>query len=160
MQASITPQDVIPPGSTALPDSLTRDLITFVNRLMSSTGRDLFAAMEQAGLSITQVKCLNVLYDAEGPQSLGEVSEHLGLSLPAISRAVDVLVQRGYVKRDEDPRDRRSKLVAVTKRGRATSERLLALRMAGIKTFVEHLEPAEQQALADALSPVIKRMDR
>lgn len=144
----------------AFADALARDLVTFVNRLMSSTGRDLFAAIEKAGLSITQVKCLNVLYDAKGPQSLGDVSDRLGLSLPAISRAVDVLVQRGYVKRDEDPRDRRSKLVVVTKRGRQTSERLLALRVAGIKTFVEDLDPAEQQALAEALSPVVKRMEQ
>ena len=65
----------------------------------------------------------------------------------------------GEVKREEDPRDRRSKLVTVTARGRATSERLLALRMAGIRAFVAELEPAEQAALAHALSPVITRMN-
>lgn len=131
----------------------------FVNHLLASTQHDVFSAIEKAGLSITQVKCLQILYDAEAPQSLGAVSDSLGLSLPAISRAVDALVQRGEVKREEDPRDRRCKLVTVTARGRATADRLLALRRAGIKAFVEGLEPDEQQALASALSPVIRRMN-
>jgi DNA-binding MarR family transcriptional regulator len=73
---------------------------------------------------------------------------------------VDALVRRADVKREEDPRDRRSKLVTVTSRGRATAERLLALRMAGIRAFVEDLEPAHQEALAAALSPVIRKMNR
>ena len=139
---------------------LTRDLGVFVSRLLASTHRDLFAAIEKAGLSITQVKCLQVLYEADGPRSLGAVSEALGLSLPAISRAVDALVRRGDVKREEDPRDRRSKLVTLTARGRSTSERLLALRLAGIRAFVAELEPAEQKALGKALSPVVSRLDR
>jgi DNA-binding MarR family transcriptional regulator len=138
---------------------LSRDLLLFVNRLLATTHRDLFAAIEKAGLSITQVKCLQVLNEADAPQSLGAVSESLGLSLAGTSRAVDALVRRGEVKREEDPRDRRSKLVTVTARGRATSERLLALRMAGIRAFVAELEPAEQAALAHALSPVITRMN-
>ena len=145
--------------SEIAPEALARDLGAFVGRLLSSTHRDLFAAIEKAGLSITQVKCLQVLYDADAPQSLGAVSEGLGLSLPAISRTVDALVRRGDVKREEDPRDRRSKLVTVTARGRQTSERLLALRMAGIRTFVADLEPAEQKALAHALAPVVRRME-
>jgi DNA-binding MarR family transcriptional regulator len=132
----------------------------FVSRLLASTHRDLFAAIEKAGLSITQVKCLQVLYESDGPRSLGAVSEALGLSLPAISRAVDALVRRGDVKREEDPRDRRSKLVTLTPRGRSTSERLLALRMAGIRAFVAELEPAEQEALGKALTPVVSRLDR
>ena len=56
--------------------------------------------------------------------ALGAVADALGLSLPAISRAVDGLVQRGLVKREEDPRDRRSKLVTATAAGARTFERL------------------------------------
>ena len=150
MQASVA-------ATAQTAEELSRDLGVFVNRLLASTHRDLFAAIEKAGLSITQVKCLQVLYEADAPLSLGAVSDSLGLSLPAISRAVDSLVRRGEVKREEDPRDRRSKLLTVTARGRATCERLLALRLAGIRTFVAELEPGEQQALADALSPVLQR---
>ncbi len=138
--------------------ALADDLFALNNRLMASTHRDLFATMEKAGLNITLVKCLGVLTDAEGPVSLGRVSEELGLSPAAISRSVDALVRRGQVKREEDPGDRRSKLVSVTGRGRETYCRLVALRRAGVRKFVDQLEPAEREALAAAVGPVVRRL--
>lgn len=148
----------VPAAPGELTEALAGDVSKFVNRLLTAGHRDLFAAMEKADLSITQVKSLHALAEAEEPISLGAVSDTLGLSLPAISRSVDGLVQRGLVKREEDPRDRRSKLLTATGRGRATYERLTALRLAGIRTVIADLEPEEQQALADALSPVIRRL--
>jgi DNA-binding MarR family transcriptional regulator len=127
--------------------------------LAEALSRDLFAAIEKAGLTITQVKCLKVLCEADGSLSLGAISDELGLSLPALSRAVENLVRRGQVKREEDPRDRRCKLVTVTPRGRATYEQLTALRLVGIKNFVAGLEPAEQEALAAAVGPVVRRLE-
>ncbi len=61
------------------------------------------------------------------------------------------------MSRTEDPRDRRSRLVKVTARGRRTYERLLELRIAGIRTFVDGLEPGEQEALGAALAPLVAR---
>jgi DNA-binding MarR family transcriptional regulator len=161
--SSVKRPDLIPatPEPAALEElteALSGDVAKFVNQLLTAGHRDLFAAMEKAGLSITQVKSLHVLAEAEEPISLGAVSDTLGLSLPAISRCVDALVQRGLAKREEDPRDRRSKLVTATGRGRATYERLTALRLAGIRTVIADLEPEEQRVLADALAPVIRRL--
>jgi DNA-binding MarR family transcriptional regulator len=145
-------------ATETLTEAVSRDLAAFTNRLMTAGHRDLFAAIEKAGLTITQVKCLKELVEADGALSLGAMSDTLGLSLPAISRAVDNLVRRGQVKREEDPRDRRSKLVTVTSRGRATYEQLTALRLVGIKNFVAGLETAEQEALAAAVGPVVRRL--
>jgi DNA-binding MarR family transcriptional regulator len=141
-------------------EALARDLAAFTNRLLRASHRDLFAAIEQAGLTFTQVKVLKALCEADEALSLGALSDTLGLSLAGISRAVDNLVKRGQVKREEDPRDRRCKLVTVTGRGRGTYERLTALRLAGIRTFVAGLEPAEQEGLAEAVGPVVRRLER
>jgi DNA-binding MarR family transcriptional regulator len=156
--SSVKQPDLVPAVTEETTEALTRDVYAFIHRLLSSGHRELFMAIEKAELSITQVKSLQVLAEAEEPMSLGAVSEALGLSLPAISRSVDALVQRGLVKREEDPRDRRSKLVTTTGRGRSTYERLSELRLAGLRTTIAELEPEEQQALADALAPVIRRL--
>ena len=155
-----TTPDAAPRADEELTEVITHDLFAFVNKLLTAGHRELFTAMEKEDLSITQVKSLHALADADGPMALGAVSDLLGLSLPAISRSVDGLVQRGLVKREEDPRDRRSKLVTATGRGRATYERLTALRLAGIRGFVADLEPEQKQALADALAPLIRSLDR
>ena len=131
-----------------------------VRHLLGSTNREFFAALEDAGISFSQLKCLGFLSNAEAPLSLGALSEDLGLSLAAVSRAVDGLVQRGDVKRQEDPSDRRSKLVTVSARGRATYERVLAVRVAGVERFVEGLEPEDLEALGAALGPIVEGLGR
>jgi DNA-binding MarR family transcriptional regulator len=131
-----------------------------MKHLLADKGREFFAALEAAGISFSQVKCLMVLADSSEPLSVKELSDKLGLSLPAVSRAVEGLVQRGEVVREEDARDRRSKLVTVTARGRRTYEQMVEVRMAGVRSFVDELEPAEREALAAAIAPIVRRLER
>jgi MarR family transcriptional regulator for hemolysin len=140
-------------------DALAADLGLLMKHVLSASRRDFFSAVEQAGITFTQMKCLHVLAEAGEPLAQSALSETLGLSGPAISRAVDGLVQRGEVKRTEDPRDRRSRLLTVSARGRRTVERFMALRFAGVKRFVEGLADDEREALATALSPIARRLD-
>jgi DNA-binding MarR family transcriptional regulator len=138
-------------------EELTLHLAGVMKHLMVATGRDFFQAVEELGLSLSQLKSLQALGDAQEPLSLKGLADHLGLSLPAVSRAVDGLVQRGYVTREEDPSDRRCKRLLITRRGRRTVEGLLALRVAGLREFVERLEPDEREALARGLRPIVRR---
>jgi DNA-binding MarR family transcriptional regulator len=140
--------------------SVGRDLGLLIKHLLGSTNREFFAELQDAGISFSQLKCLGLLSNAEAPLSLGALSEDLGLSLAAVSRAVDGLVQRGDVKRQEDPADRRSKLVTLTARGRGTYERVVAVRVAGVERFVEELEPDQRDALGAALEPIVEGLGR
>ena len=137
-----------------------RDLGLLIKHLLGSTNREFFAELQDAGISFSQLKCLGLLSNAEAPLSLGALSEDLGLSLAAVSRAVDGLVQRGDVKRQEDPADRRSKLVTVTARGRGIYERVVAVRVAGVERFIEELEPDQRDALGAALEPIVAELGR
>jgi DNA-binding MarR family transcriptional regulator len=144
----------------AIEQSVAQSLGLVMKHLLRSTSREFFAGLEDAGISFTQVRCLGLLSDAGAPLPLTAVSEQIGLSLPAVSRAVDGLVKRGELKRAEDPADRRSKLVSVTARGRATYERLIAVRIAGLERFVDTLESDEREALAAAVNPIADRLGR
>ena len=135
-----------------------RDLGLLLKHLLGSTNREFFAELQDARISFTQLKCLGLLSNADAPLSLGALSEDLGLSLAAVSRAVDGLVQRGEVKRQEDPSDRRSKLVTLSARGRSTYERVVAVRIAGVERFVDGLEPDEREALGAALGRIVERL--
>jgi DNA-binding MarR family transcriptional regulator len=140
--------------------SVGHDLSLLLKHLLGSTNREFFGELQAAGISFSQLKCLGLLSNAEAPLSLGALSEEIGLSLAAVSRAVDGLVGRGEVKRQADPKDRRSKLVTVSARGRKTYERIVAVRMAGIERFVEGLEPDEREALGAAVAPIVERLGR
>ena len=138
--------------------SVARDLGLVFKEVMTSTSHEFFAALDQAGLSFTQVKILGRLSDA-GELTLSAVAEELVISLAAASRAVDALVQRGEVSRVEDARDRRSKLVSITPRGRKSFEKLIAVRRAGVERLLAELDPPELEALAAALRPIVERLE-
>jgi DNA-binding MarR family transcriptional regulator len=151
MQASTAPAQAI--GT----DELTNTLASILTHLQASTGRDFFQAVDKLGLSLSQIKSLRALFDAEEPLSLGALGDELGLSLPAISRAVDGLVKREFVTRQEDPADRRSKRIALTRKGRRTYSQLYALRLAGLRPLVDDLDEDEREALSAGLAPLMKR---
>lgn len=52
---------------------------------------------------------------------LGELIKQLRVSKQAAGQLVDSLVLRGYLKRDEDPNDRRKSNITLTARGRAAA---------------------------------------
>jgi len=137
---------------------LAKDLGLFLKRVFTSNNREFFAALQEADISFTQLKCLGVLREAGSPLPLGTLADDLVLSPAAVSRAVDGLVQRHALKREEDPEDRRSKIVSLAPRGRAIYERVMAVRLAGLRDFVEELEPQERDALGTALHPIIERL--
>lgn len=53
-----------------------------------------------------------------------ELTKHVLLSQPAISRLLDRLVERGLVRREVDPADRRAVLLSLTEQGRAAQRRV------------------------------------
>jgi DNA-binding MarR family transcriptional regulator len=61
------------------------------------------------------------------------------------------------VTREEDLLDRRSKRLALTRKGRRTHDQLYALRLAGLREFVDGLEAEERDALAAGLAPIARR---
>ena len=113
-------------------------------------------AMEESGLTLTQCKALFVLsgpaVEAGEEACPGkELAEQIGLSMAAISRAVDGLVEKGYVTRIEDPDDRRVRRLAITEAGEETVGRILSARLAGLREFSESLTVAERRKLDSAL---------
>jgi DNA-binding MarR family transcriptional regulator len=118
---------------------------------------DFFRAIDDLQLSFTQFKILIGLWEHDSELPLKSVGDSLGLSLPAISRAVDGLVQRDLVTRVEDAADRRAKLISATDDGRELLDRLVRLRAASIVDLAASLDAAEREALSSALSPVVER---
>ena len=130
----------------------------FVGFLMATHGRDLIHLAHEFELSFSQMKALHHMHDASD-LSVKELGEKLGLSLAAMSRAAEELVQRGLLDRSEDPQDRRIKRLRLTQSGGELVQRMREVRMAGFEQFVASLSPKEQALLAKALEPILARED-
>ena len=126
---------------------------------MQTHVRDMIQLAHEFELSFSQIKALSALHEAPESVSVKKLGELLGLSLAAMSRAADDLVQRGLVNRTEDPADRRIKRLCLTSKGRQLVQRMRRARMAGLEQFVATLSPTERAQLAKALEPILARDD-
>ena len=146
MQATVaTPQQ--------LADALNK-LSAHVNRTASP---EMFRVLGEVGLSFTQMKALFLLQEA-GELTVKDISARLSMSLPAMSRSVDGLVQRGFVARRECESDRRSKQIALLPAGRDVLNRVTAARENALVAFASELPDAERTDLYTALLPIAKRI--
>jgi DNA-binding MarR family transcriptional regulator len=136
---------------------LSEHLYGLLKFLLHGHGGEYVRAVGELELSLTQLRALHVLaYEVE-QASLKDLADRLGLSLPAVSRSIDGLVQRGLVTRAEDAEDRRMKQVRATASAPELLDRLTELRLAGIEAFVASLAPRERTRLAAALAPLAER---
>jgi DNA-binding MarR family transcriptional regulator len=133
---------------------LLAPLWAYLNRKSSA---ELFQMVAELDSSFSQVKMMFLLEDG-GEHSVKEIATHLGLSLPAASRAVDGLIQRGWVTRRESATDRRSRIVTLTDDGRAVVDRVLRARLKTLERFAEELTPEERSRLSAALLPIVERI--
>jgi DNA-binding MarR family transcriptional regulator len=148
-EAQLSPEDA----------ELVRGLSGFAKFILHSGGRDFYAAVGELELSISQIRTLQLLTRELEGASLKALADAIGLSLPAVSRSVDALVQRGLVTRTENAGDRRLKTVRATPAAHSLVDRLMDMRVAGLTDFVRSLTPAERQKLASALAPIVARED-
>jgi DNA-binding MarR family transcriptional regulator len=145
------------PGAMSPQTELAGDLYALVVFLHKNCNSDLFEAVGALELTLTQIKLLHHLEDAERELTLKELAELVLVSLPAASRTVDDLVRRCFVERHEDVEDRRMKRVHLTDDGRSVIRRLNAARLSGLEQFTKTLTEPERRALSAALSTLLER---
>jgi DNA-binding MarR family transcriptional regulator len=147
----------VPPTQAHTQPELVTALGGFAKFLLHAGGRDFYRAVGELDLSISQIRTLHLLCGPLPEASLKTLADEIGLSMPAVSRSVDALVNRGLVTRTENAEDRRLKAVRATGEARALINHLVELRVAGIAGFVDTLSPDERAQLSAALAPIVAR---
>jgi len=107
-----------------------RQAETVPNRLRRARGAYAIAvvrALAEAGFADLPRNGAFVLAGiARFGDSLGPIVDQLGVSRQAVSQLIDALVQRGYIQRSENSRDRRRMVVELTDKGQAAAATIRA----------------------------------
>jgi len=82
---------------------------------------------EGPDLTARQLAVLLISYLEDGPHTVRGLAARLDVAKPAITRALDRLEQFDFAQRRQDPRDRRSIVVARTAEGQAFMDALRGL---------------------------------
>jgi DNA-binding MarR family transcriptional regulator len=107
-------------------------------------------------LSATEVAVLGRIY-RKGSSTPGALARAEHVQPPSMTRIIERLEQRGYLRRDPDPSDGRQVLVSGTARGQQFIEDSRAMRTRWLAGQIDKLDETDRAAL-DAATPALARL--
>lgn len=90
-----------------------------------------------------------------GSTTTAELAAHLGITKQAASQLVEQLVRRGYLIREDHPRDARARVLELTERGRACTDAARDAAAEIVETWRQQLEPTQYETLRAALGTIV-----
>ena len=113
-------------------------------------------AAEQFNLTVEQFQVLRRI--RRGFDSVSTIAEDSRTSRPAVSKAVDGLVNRGFVTRLTDTNDRRHIRLSLTEEGARVMNSIYAETNTWLEAKFTHLDPAARTQVLDALELLQKTL--
>jgi DNA-binding MarR family transcriptional regulator len=93
-----------------------------------------------------------------GPMSAGEIARHTGLATASVTNLVDRLERKGFVRRVDDPRDRRRVVVEPVAERVAEAGRLFASTRRSLARLYDDYSDRDPAVIADFLSRNAERL--
>ena len=143
------------------PVQITQTLRAWMDVFMHRSMRGWTHFAKSTGLSMPQFSILMQLHH-KGPCGLSEISERFDVTAAAASQLVDKLVQAGYLEREEDPHDRRAKLLTLSDTGRALIDQGTEERYRWMDDLGATLSSEERKKVSEALillTSAVEKMD-
>jgi DNA-binding MarR family transcriptional regulator len=131
----------------------------WMDLFMRRSMRDLVLFARGSSLSMAQMGTLFHIH-SKVVCSVSDIGDDLGTTRAAASQMLDRLVQQGFILRSEDPRDRRTRQIRLTDKGRQALLDSIHARLRWLDDLVSRLAPAEQQQVTDALHILITKANQ
>lgn len=110
------------------------------------------------GLPLSTYDVLNVIAAVDDCR-VQDIAREIGITVGAVSKAIDRHEQAGWVARRANPADRRSSLIELTDEGRGRLDEATPLVTASLRSRLAALDAGRRAALADALAVLRRQLD-
>ena len=140
----------MPDRTTKPPKSSGTHLWLVLMKAHRSIARHAVRSLEPFDLGLSDFATLEVLLH-KGPQRVNDIGRIIDLTSGSITSAVDRLEDRGFVARSFDDADRRSRIVALTSKGRAFIVEVFARHEIALADATEALTKTERKGLVTLL---------
>jgi DNA-binding MarR family transcriptional regulator len=107
------------------------------------------------GLSVSQCYVLETLRQS-GPLSMNVVADKMHLTISTITRVIQPLLEKSYLSRKEDTKDRRVRLISLTKDGEEFALRAWKSNIESEKIILGNFPEENREMLIEFLSQLNK----
>jgi MarR family transcriptional regulator, organic hydroperoxide resistance regulator len=132
------------------PSQLIQTIRQFMDFAMHHSMRERVHFAKATGLSMPQFGILMQLH-YRGNCGVSDIGERFDITNAAASQLVDKLVQSGLIQREEDPADRRAKLLNLTDKGRQLIQQGIEERYRWVNELAGKLTAEERAKVAEAV---------
>lgn len=113
---------------------------------------------EFANLTVTQIHYLDAIRHFEAPPTISQLAEHLNVTKPTATNAMDRLELGGYIRKVPSSEDRRVWHVYLTTKGLRISDLHDQIHQGYAENFKDSLNKEELDQLVLLLNKVIKHL--
>jgi DNA-binding MarR family transcriptional regulator len=135
-----------------IPD-LESHLGYWLRRVSNAVSGAFSRALQDKQTSVAEWVLVRELHE-RGQAAPGELADTLGLSRGAISKIVDKLETKGWIRTESNQVDSRFRLLSLTREGRRSLPILATVADANDAHFFGCLNPMEKRALRDLLTKI------
>ncbi|WP_369136897.1 MarR family winged helix-turn-helix transcriptional regulator [Modestobacter versicolor] len=128
-----------------------------VRPIYQASGRAVEQALQGTGLTVPLRAVLELVLD-RGPMTVPQVAGEFGVTRQSVQALVDAGAARGLVELADNPRHRRSRLVAATEHGRQTFADVHARELAALDRVTADLDVEELARCARVLATLTDRI--
>ena len=130
-------------------------LLDLLNALGSTTFRQLLW-QRASELDLTYAQSQVLFYVADHPGChMGDVGKAFGVTLPAVTHIVDRLEEKAFLRRADDPVDRRAYVLELTRPGRTLVRELRGLQMRGVEGVLRRMSIDDRQRVIKGLEALV-----
>ena len=129
---------------------LTQTIRQFIDIAMHHSLRERAHFAKGLGLSMPQLGILMQLHFRENC-GISDISDRFHITNAAASQLAEKLVQSGLIRREEDPQDRRAKLLNLTDKAKELFQQNLEERYRWVDDLVTELNAEERNKVLEAL---------
>ena len=130
-------------------DETAAAVLTASRALLAVVARSIAPELDR--ITVPQFRVLVILSTASAPVRNGDLAAALGVHPSTFTRNADRLVAAGWVRRAENPDNRRETLIALTPAGRRLVDRVTARRRDEIRDILVRLDAPERALVLEAM---------
>jgi len=134
-------------------DDAARGLLDIVMLVMRTVAAD----MRKSPRPLAPAQMGSLMRIASGPCTMSELARFQAVSLPTISKSVDMLVRRGWVERWIDKQDRRQTMARLTPSGKKMLAHIKQRTERQVTRTLAPLSPSERAQLVATLN-ILRRV--
>lgn len=128
-------------------------------RLLTSCHEKEERLAKQYGLTQAEFRCLRQIHEREMVKNK-DIAERMHLSASRLTRIIDGLVEKGYVKREIEPNDRRNMRLYLSEKGFAFVHNINSAYVDIHSQILQDIDSLQHRPLINAMTHLLSALER